>query len=241
VRAQDTFPEFVEDQRAFFDRLITDDWDTYVSPEWDAVRRKEVRTILDHTDAKRVLDIGCGCGFHDVEFASAPGVVEVVGIDYSEKSVETAEREYPHPRVRRTVADAFTFRDEPFDLVVSFQVIEHLTDPRAFLETCAKNAAIGGTVAVVTPNRLRLDNRWQTLRRRPALLIDPQHYREYAPSELRDIAAGLPLAHVATVGLSAQFVLPRLGRNIVPARAGRRLARLAPSLSSSYAQFWRRA
>ena len=59
------------------------------------------------------------------------GIEKVVGIDYSEKSIETAEREYPHPLIERYVSDflkdkEFILDKGPFDLVVSFQVIEHL-------------------------------------------------------------------------------------------------------------------
>jgi SAM-dependent methyltransferase len=240
VNTQDRFPEFLEDQREFFDRLITDDWNTYLDSGWDDARGREVAAVMRVCDPRRVLDIGCGCGFHDVELARYPGVEHVVGIDYSEKSIETANREYPHPRVTRQVADARTFTGDPFDLIVSFQVVEHLSEPRELLAACARNARPGGVVAVVTPNRRRLDNRWQQLRGRPPQLIDPQHFREYAPSELASLANDLPLRHVRTIGIDARFVPPRLGRNVLPGRLARLLARAVPSLSSSYAVVWRR-
>lgn len=241
ARTQDRYPEFLEDQREFFDTLITADWETYLDPEWDAARRREVNAILSRVSARRVLDVGCGCGFHDVEIANRPGVEEVVGIDYSEKSIETAEREYPHPRVRRRVADVFApLGEEPFDLVVSFQVVEHLTSPRDFLAALAANALPGGAVAVVTPNGRRLDNRVRRLRGKAPELIDPQHYAEYAPRELVELGAGLPLVPLATVGLSAGLIVPRLGRQALPPRVGRLLAARVPAISSSYAQIWRR-
>lgn len=242
ARTQDRYPEFLEDQREFFDTLITADWETYLDPEWDAVRRREVEAIMSRVAGPRVLDAGCGCGFHDAEIANWPGVEEVVGIDYSAKSIETAEREYPHPRVRRRVADILEpLGEAPFDLVVSFQVVEHLTEPREFLQALAANAAPGGAVAVVTPNGRRLDNRLRRLRGKAPEAIDPQHYAEYSPCELVGLAAGLPLEPLATVGLSASFLLPRLGRQVLPQRFGRMLAARVPAISSSYAQIWRRA
>jgi 2-polyprenyl-3-methyl-5-hydroxy-6-metoxy-1,4-benzoquinol methylase len=227
------------DQREFFDHLVTEDWSTYQSAEWDETRRREVAAVLSRVPARRVLDVGCGCGFHDVEIASWPGVEDVVGIDYSPRSVEAAEREFPHPRVRRSVADIFAFREEPFDLVVSFQVIEHLTSPLQFLEACLRNARPGGVIAVVTPNAGRLDNRLRRLFGRAPELLDPQHYREYTPRGLRALAASLPLEPVATVGLGARMTVPRLNRQVIPAPAGRFLARVLPSASSSVAQLWR--
>ena len=36
---QEKYPEFLDDQRQFFDELITREWDTYQSPDWDRRRR----------------------------------------------------------------------------------------------------------------------------------------------------------------------------------------------------------
>jgi 2-polyprenyl-3-methyl-5-hydroxy-6-metoxy-1,4-benzoquinol methylase len=237
--AQDRYPEFMADQREFFDRLVTEDWRTYQSAEWDETRRREVAAVLRRAPARRVLDVGCGCGFHDVEIAESPGVDEVVGIDYSPRSIETAEREFAHPRVRRSVADIFEFQEEPFDLVVSFQVIEHLTSPVRFLEACLRNVRAGGVIAVVTPNGSRLDNRLRHLLGKAPELLDPQHYKEYTQRELGELAAPLPLEPIATVGLGARLTVPRLNRQVLPPPIGRLLARGLPSVSSSIAQLWR--
>ena len=62
--------------------------------------------------------------------ASYPFVAEIDAFDYSPKSVEQAEKAYSHPKVTRWVGDFA--RDAPrrtYDLVVSFQVFEHLSEP----------------------------------------------------------------------------------------------------------------
>jgi 2-polyprenyl-6-hydroxyphenyl methylase/3-demethylubiquinone-9 3-methyltransferase len=43
--------------------------------------------------------------------------------------------------------------EPPFDLVVSMEVVEHVTDPGAFLRDCANLAAPGGLMIVATLNR----------------------------------------------------------------------------------------
>src|SRR5215211_943037 len=90
-----------EDQRAFFDQLVSESWDAYQDPLWDRTRRLEIDALFGVVAPRRILDVGCGCGFHDLLMAERPGVEHVDGIDYSPRSVEVAEREYPHPRVRR--------------------------------------------------------------------------------------------------------------------------------------------
>src|SRR5919198_1558461 len=94
TRSHARFPTYLEDQREFFDSLITEDWDSYHSAAWDRTRRAEVAEIMRVAPARRVLDVGCGCGFHDVVIAEHPDIVEVVAVDYSPRSIEVAEREY---------------------------------------------------------------------------------------------------------------------------------------------------
>lgn len=136
---QSRYPTPLRDQRQFFDELITEDWASYRSDAWDYTRRFEVKRLLRDLRPKRVLDVGCGCGFHDVELASYPFVERVEAVDYSVESIRTANAVYPHVKVFRRVADLAT--DDPgpvFDLVVSFQVIEHLPDPDPYFRYCLR-------------------------------------------------------------------------------------------------------
>jgi 2-polyprenyl-3-methyl-5-hydroxy-6-metoxy-1,4-benzoquinol methylase len=236
---QDVYSTYQADQREFFDRLITEDFDTYADPAWDRRRRLEVDRLFRHVSPRRILDVGCGVGFHDREMAERPGVVEVVGIDYSDRSVETAEREFPHANVSRRMADIFEMEDGDFDLCVSFQVIEHVNDARRFLAACRRQVRSGGWVAVVTPNRLRSDNRLARLRRKPLLLIDPQHFREFTPAEMRAEAAGLKLEPIATEGFGMSLTAPKIGRQVVPRRAGELLGPLLPATADGFLQVWR--
>jgi SAM-dependent methyltransferase len=239
TRSHARFPTYLEDQREFFDSLITEDWDSYHSAAWDRTRRAEVAEIMRVAPARRVLDIGCGCGFHDVVIAEHPDIVEVVAVDYSPRSIEVAEREYPHPNVRRAVADVFELDRGDFDLVVSFQVIEHVSWAFEFLRACARQARRGGAVAVVTPNRARLDNRWRRLRGREPELLDPQHYHEFTPSELKALASELPLERLATFGVGMTFTVPRFGWAAIPESIGRRAGARFPELANGFGQIWR--
>jgi len=229
---------FREDQREFFDKLVTESWGAYDDPLWDRSRRLEIEELFRCVGPRRVLDVGCGCGYHDVLMAERPGVEVVEGIDYSARSVEAADREYAHPRVQRRVGDLFAEPPGGYDLVVSFQVIEHLTDQAGFMEACARQTCPGGWVAVGTPNRLRLDNRVRMALGRERLLIDPMHFRELSAAELGDLAAGAGLEPVSTFAHGLSLNVPRLNRQLItPARGiglGRRLPALASTLCSVF-------
>jgi SAM-dependent methyltransferase len=231
---QEKYPEFHEDQRQFFDELITRDWHTYQNSDWDRTRRFEVDSLFRFVSPTRILDVGCGCGFHDRLMADRTGVNEVVGIDYSEKSIEAAERTYPHPGVRRLVADIRTMSDNDFDLTVSFQVIEHLRDAEEFLRASARQVRSGGWVAVATPNRNRLSNRIRAMLGGQPRLSDPQHYREFVMAELRALGEAVGLKYLGGFGYGMTLGVPRLGWQLIPFWLGLRLGAWLPEWSQCF-------
>jgi SAM-dependent methyltransferase len=200
------------DQRQFFDELITEEWPSYQSEAWDYTRRFEVGRILRRIRPRVVLDIGCGCGFHDVEFAKHAFVERVDAIDYSPKSVEKANDAYPHEKVVRRVGDIASDTVEPvYDLVASFQVIEHLADPHDYFRYAVRACRPGGVLAIVTPNRLRLDNRIRARRGEEPAMLDPQHFREYVPGDLIAIGSRYGLEPIDSFGHTLHsFLYPRV-------------------------------
>lgn len=227
---QDRYPSFLDDQSRFFDELITEDWNTYFSEAWDETRRYEVSQLFRKVQPAHILDIGCGVGFHDREMALYPFVQAVDAFDYSTKSVVKADETYPHPKVTRWVGDIA--KDAPrrrYDLVVSFQVFEHLSDPPSYFRFCRAACRPGGVAAIFTPNRLRMSNRLRIRRGLVPQLLDPQHFKEYTPSEVYELgrAAGFHAAGHFAYGLDGLTMLNRLSH-----RTRLRLGALVPRAGS---------
>src|ERR1017187_6916889 len=85
----------------------------------------------------RVLDVGCGNGFTAGQFLERG--CTVVGIDLSESGISIARRAYPTGRFEVLPADEDVLNnldEEPFDLVVSSEVVEHLYAPRPYMRGC---------------------------------------------------------------------------------------------------------
>ena len=103
---------------------------------------------------KRVLDAGCGAGYGSAELARV--ATQVVGADIAAEAVDFARAQYPMRNLRFEQASctALPHPDASFDLVVAFEVIEHLADWRALLLEARRLLAPGGQFIVSTPNRL---------------------------------------------------------------------------------------
>jgi ubiquinone/menaquinone biosynthesis C-methylase UbiE len=106
-----------------------------------------------YATGKRVLDAGCGTGYGSAELAQS--AVAVTGVDISADAIEYARASYPIPGLRFLESSCIAIPSPPesFDLVVAFEVIEHLTDYRAFLNECARVLTREGLFILSSPNK----------------------------------------------------------------------------------------
>lgn len=100
-----------------------------------------------------VLDYGCGTGDH-VTYPLACRGHRVLGVDFHDASVREASRRYQLPALsfRTAEIEDLLKQGERFDLVVCSEVLEHLREPRPFLEAINRLLAPGGGLIVTTPN-----------------------------------------------------------------------------------------
>jgi SAM-dependent methyltransferase len=134
---------------------------------------------------KRVLDIACGAGY--VSDCLAQTASSVTAIDLSPEAVAAARISYPAPNIEFLAADArgLPFAAASFDLIVAFEVIEHLDDPLALLSEARRLLAPGGQLIVSTPNRI-----YYTETRRISG-PNPYHVRELDFEEFRTALANV--------------------------------------------------
>jgi SAM-dependent methyltransferase len=128
---------------------------------------------------KHVLDAGCGAGYGSAELART--AASVLGIDRSAEAVAFARAEYPAPNLRFEEGDccALPVPNESIDLVVGFEVIEHLEDWRGFLREARRALNASGQFIVSTPNKLY----YSESRRRAG--PNPFHVHEFEFDEFR--------------------------------------------------------
>jgi SAM-dependent methyltransferase len=128
---------------------------------------------------KRVLDAGSGAGYGSAELART--AQSVVGVDRAPEAVDFARAHYQFPNLffEQASCAALPHPDGVFDLVVAFEVIEHLEDWREFLLEARRVLAPTGQFIVSTPNKLYYTES------RGVAGANPFHVHEFGFDELR--------------------------------------------------------
>ncbi|MBI1978615.1 MAG: class I SAM-dependent methyltransferase [Candidatus Aenigmarchaeota archaeon] len=99
---------------------------------------------------KRVLDVACGTGY-GTEYLAKHKAKEVIGVDNSKDAIAYSKGKYSG---KFLVMDAtkMQFKDNYFDVVVSFETIEHIKDWGKFIDEIKRITKQNGTVVMSTPN-----------------------------------------------------------------------------------------
>lgn len=124
-----------------------------------------------------VLDVACGEGYGSAAMLKA-GAKSVIGVDLSGEACDHARRKYGID-ARQGSAESLPLGDASVDLVVSFETIEHLTNPSRFVDECARVLGPGGMLVVSTPNR--------KVYARPEIRPNPFHCSEMDEPEFREV------------------------------------------------------
>jgi SAM-dependent methyltransferase len=113
---------------------------------------RQVREMRERTGLSRgrVLDIGSGYGFFRVALEQAG--YEHEGLELSEFARSVAAASYGLSTEGGTLEEHSQGWQSSFDAVTLFDLIEHLEDPRRFLEQVAHVLRPGGVVGIKTPN-----------------------------------------------------------------------------------------
>lgn len=131
------------------------------SPDQDSPWYRLVLEYLVPVQGKRILEVACGRGGFASVLASRGAIM--CGADFSTAALQICRQKasqdiMPSSRIAFSRADAhhLPFATCAFDLVISCETIEHLTDPSAALQEMARVCKPGGLLYLTTPNYLNL-------------------------------------------------------------------------------------
>ncbi|MDB5811933.1 MAG: hypothetical protein JWN94_4055 [Betaproteobacteria bacterium] len=109
---------------------------------------------LEWCRARRVLDAGCGSGY-GAYFLARNGSASVLGIDISNDAIDEAKSQYQNHNLRFEVRDLQRLDAGALDgpeVIVNFETLAHLPDPKKFLAGVKSALNAGGTFITSTPN-----------------------------------------------------------------------------------------
>jgi SAM-dependent methyltransferase len=184
-------------------------------------RRHEVvyERFTDRCAGRDVLEAGCGEGYGADLIANVAR--RVIGLDYDESAVAHVKARYPRVDMRHGNLAELPLGDGTVDVVVNFQVIEHLWDQAQFIDECARVLRPSGTLLISTPNRITFSPGRDTP-------LNPFHTRELSGAELTALLTDAGLVVEAMLGV---FPGPRLleldarhGGSLIDAQIARALA-----------------
>jgi ubiquinone/menaquinone biosynthesis C-methylase UbiE len=128
-------------------------------------------------DGRRVLDAGSGTGYGAAELSQS--AASVVGLEIDRDAVEYSRSNYPLPNLSFEAGSctAMPFEAKSFDLIVAFEVIEHLAEYHKFVDECARVLSPQGLFIVSSPNKTYYEST------RALTGPNPFHQHEFEPEE----------------------------------------------------------
>lgn len=143
------------------------------------------RYSLNFVKGKKVLDYGSGSGYGTALISDS--CLQIIGVDVSDEAVSHARSHFSAPnlsylQIERAEVAPLPFPDSSFDVVISFQVIEHVDEVSAYLHEIERVLVPRGRVLIATPDRshrlFSFQKPWNIW-----------HLREYSQEGLNNILA----------------------------------------------------
>ena len=172
--------------------------EVFVSP----VTIARYNELLDEFEKYRknnlLLDVGCGVGLF-LKVAIDRGW-QVYGTEYSDKAIEICEAK--GIKMKKGVLNAADFDGLQFDVITSFEVIEHINNPQPEMKNIESLMRPGGLFYCTTPNFNALSRYY--LKSDYTIIHYPEHLSYYTPKTLQFLGNkfGLKALKILTTGIS---------------------------------------
>ncbi|MBN8548100.1 MAG: methyltransferase domain-containing protein [Deltaproteobacteria bacterium] len=161
-------------------------------------------------NSTRVLDIGCGSAAIG-RALQARGMQDLFAIEIDAQARANAAGVY------KSIGTSLDeFQGQQFDLILILDVLEHLTDPYAFLGRACELLAPQGRLLISVPNIAHWSTRFLLLAGRfdytERGILDRTHFQFFTRRRVREMIASQPSLNLLRLDASispAEFALPR--------------------------------
>ena len=137
-------PEQTIGSSRLYEQLEKFDW-YYMEQKWE-----HDIAIKDLSECQKVLEVGCGKGYF-IKRLSEEMNIEAWGIDTNLNAIQYAKSQNINV-VNADLKNIAQDKQNYFDGIASFQVLEHIADFHDFLESLVKIVKSGGRLIISVPN-----------------------------------------------------------------------------------------
>lgn len=153
----------------------------YLSPITIKRYNELLNTFEEFRKTNKILDVGCGIGYF-LEVAKERGW-DVYGTEYTDEAIQICSSKGIN--MQKGILSSRNYQNEEFDIITSFEVIEHINNPIDELTNFYKVLRKGGLVYLTTPNfnsllRYRLKSEYN-------VICYPEHLSYYTPKTLKKL------------------------------------------------------
>ena len=151
-----------------------------ISPWWGEHLHRYEEVIKSLSGNETILDIACGTGF-GTHLLSTNSTGKVYGGDLSSEAIKLCQKIWNNDNLSYEIMDGtkLKFEDNTFDVVVSFETIEHTTSFNEMIEEIKRVVKPNGIIYLSTPN-IKINS--------PSGVIkNPFHTQEWDHTELSKI------------------------------------------------------
>ena len=123
-----------------------------------------------------VLDIACGTGY-GTQILGKAGAKKVIGVDLNKQAISKSNisNKLKNVNYKKGNACNLDFKDKSFDLIISFETIEHIKEYERFLSEIERVLRNNGVLIISTPNYKVSKNK------------NPFHEKEFTKSKFKEI------------------------------------------------------
>ena len=141
--------------------------------------------LLEESKKLNILDLACGEGYGTDLISDFYKNSNITGVDLSLEAIEHAKKKYDKKNVNFLQGDATKFNNGvKYDVIVSFETIEHIPFYEAVIQNFSNLLKKGGTLFISSPNRLITSPHAKTLSDKPS---NKFHTQEFIKEELIEL------------------------------------------------------
>lgn len=180
------YPWDISGDGKFYEQLQEYDW-YYMPWKWE---HEQAFKLINPKD--QILEVGCGSAGFLKEVNNRIKSISLTGLELNQAAIESG-RKHGINILSELIQEHAQSYNGKYDIVCSFQVLEHISDIHSFMEAQIKTLKTGGKLIVSVPNNDGfLGDSENTLN------IPPHHMGLWGESSLRKMGEYFGLKHIST-------------------------------------------